>query len=197
MLFDLVIQIHHMQDVHQLTLVLMQTFDLYIKNGTRIHIDSVMLTDVLSQTKLVQILDLHELLLCLFIIRIDCQFFHMRKICHPLMTDLFVNPCRQLRICMQQEPTLCDTVRLVIEFFREHLVEITQLLLFQDLCMQCRNTIYRIAGCDRKMCHADLTVEYDRHSVLTLIIAREFLFNLKAESAVDLVNDLHNTRQQP
>ena len=77
MLFDLVVQIHHMQNVHQLTFVLMQTFYLYIKDGTRIYFNAVVFLDVFCQTQLVLIFDLHEFLLCFWIIYIDSKFFHV------------------------------------------------------------------------------------------------------------------------
>ena len=46
----------------------MQTLYLYIKDGTRINVDSVVLLDILCKTNLVLILDVHELLLALRII---------------------------------------------------------------------------------------------------------------------------------
>ena len=49
----------------------MQTLYLYIKDGTRIYIDSIVLLDVFCQTDLVLILDVHELVLTLLIIHIQ------------------------------------------------------------------------------------------------------------------------------
>ena len=43
MILDLVVKVHYMQDVHQLTLVLMETFYLYIEDGSRIYFDAVVL----------------------------------------------------------------------------------------------------------------------------------------------------------
>ena len=40
----------------------MQTLDLYIKNGIRIDIDTIMLFDIFGQTQLILILDLLEFL---------------------------------------------------------------------------------------------------------------------------------------
>ena len=77
MLFDLVIQIHYMQNVHQLTFVLMQTFYLYIKDRARIYFDTIVLLDVFCQTQFVLIFNLHEFLLCFQIIYIYSKFFHM------------------------------------------------------------------------------------------------------------------------
>ena len=49
----------------------MQTFYLYIKDGTRIYFHAIVLLDVFCQTQFVLILDVHKLLLHLLIIRID------------------------------------------------------------------------------------------------------------------------------
>ena len=43
----------------------MQTLDLYIKNGLRIDIDTIMLFDIFGQTQLILILDLLEFLAAL------------------------------------------------------------------------------------------------------------------------------------
>ena len=57
-----------MKDVHQLTLILMETFYLYIEDRIWIYIDTVVLLDVFGQTHLVLVLDLLEFLLCFLII---------------------------------------------------------------------------------------------------------------------------------
>ena len=80
MILDLVVQIHHMQNVHQLTLVLMETFYLYIEDGSRIYIDAVVLFDVFCQTNLVLILDVHKFLLRLRIVHINFHLVDLRKI---------------------------------------------------------------------------------------------------------------------
>ena len=57
-----------MKDVHQLPLILMETFYLYIEDRIWIYIDTVVLLDVFGQTHLVLVLDLPEFLLCFLII---------------------------------------------------------------------------------------------------------------------------------
>ena len=43
MLLDLVVQIHHMEDVEELSLVLVETFYLHVKDGAGIYLDTVVL----------------------------------------------------------------------------------------------------------------------------------------------------------
>ena len=106
----------------------MQTFYLHIKDGTRIYFDAVVLFDVFCKTQFVLIFDIHELLLCFFIGCIDRHLLNMGKICDPVVTDMFTYPVCKKRIAMHQESTLCDSIRLVVEFLWEQLIEIVKLL---------------------------------------------------------------------
>ena len=124
MIFDLIVQIHNVQDVQQLTFVLMKSLNLYIEDRTRIYIDTVVLSDVFCQTQFVLVFDVHELLLCFFIIHINFQFGDLSQICNPFITDMLGYQVCQQRVCMKQETSLCDTVCLVVEFLRHHLIEV-------------------------------------------------------------------------
>ena len=61
--------------------------------------------------------------------------------------------------------------------------------------MKLRNTVYREAADDRKVSHADLSVVNDRHSTDLLVVTRISLLDLGYKTAVDLLNDLVNTRE--
>ena len=167
-----------MQDVQQLALVLVQTLYLHVEDGTRIDLDAVLLLDVLRQTHLVAIFDVHELLLCLRIVGIDLEFFNVGQIGDPLVADVLSHPVCQQRVAVQQETALCDTVRLVVELLRHHLVEITQLLLLQDLRMEARHAIDRIAADDGQMSHAYLAVVDDGHAADLILTIRIAALNL-------------------
>ncbi len=62
--------------------------------------------------------------------------------------------------------------------------------------MQSCNAVYRVACCNRQMCHLDLSVVDDRHLANLLLIARILRLNLQDKTAVDLFDDLVYTRQQ-
>ena len=136
MLLQIVIQVHHVQDVEQLALVLMQTLYLHIEDGSRIHIDAVVLLDILCQTHLVLILDVHKFLLCFLVIRIHSQLLDLGQVGDPLVTDVCRYPVCQQRVSVQQEAALRDTVGLVVEFLREHFIEIMKFLILKDLGMK-------------------------------------------------------------
>ena len=196
MILDLIVQIHNMQNIQKLSLVLVQTFNLYIEDGMRVNIDTIMLFDVFSQTQFILVLDVHEFLLCFRVIHIQSQFFDLRKICDPLVTDMICDPVSQQRISVFQETSLGDTVGLVVEFLRHHLIEIFKLLFFQDLGMQTGNTVYGVTAYDSQMSHLYLAVIDNGHLGDLVLITRISALDLQKESSVDLFHDLIDTGKQ-
>ena len=96
---------------------------------------------------------------------------------------------------MKKETSLCNTICLIIELLRSHLIEVLQLSLFQNLCMKCCNTIYRVRTCDSKMCHLNLTIIKDSHVLNLILVARIHRLDLQYKSSVDLFYDLVDTRK--
>ena len=100
-------------------------------------------------------------------------------ICGRSVIQLVANvgsyPVCQQRVSVKKESSLGDTVRLVIEFLRHHLIEIFQLLFLQDLGVKLCNTVYGIAGSDGQMSHFYLSVVDDCHFADLLLVARIFL----------------------
>ena len=113
-----------MQDIKKLTLVLMQSLYLNVKDGTRIYLNAVMLQNVMSKTHLVLIFDVHKFLLCLFVICINLQLFDLRQICDPFTAHMICYPVCKKRVPVKQKSSLGDTVCLIVELLRHHLVEI-------------------------------------------------------------------------
>ena len=68
MLLDLIVQIHNVQNIQQLTLIFVKSLDLHIKDGRRIHIDSIIFFDIFCKAYLVLIFDLHKFFSCALII---------------------------------------------------------------------------------------------------------------------------------
>ena len=97
---------------------------------------------------------------------------------------------------MHKETSLCDTICLVVELLRHHLIEVFQFLILQDLCMQLCNTVDRITCNDCKVCHLHLAVHQDCHLLNLFFITRILCSYLLDETAVDLLDDLVNTWKQ-
>ena len=174
----------------------MQTLDLYVEDRAGIHIDAIVLLDVFGQTQLVLILDVHEFLLSLLVIRIDLQPAHLGQIRDPLVADMGCNPVCKERVAMKKESSLGNAVRLVVELLREHLVEVAQLLVLQNLGVQSCHAVYGVACHDGQMCHLHLAVIDDGHLRDLGLVARIFCLNSQDEPAVDLLDDLVYTRKQ-
>ena len=167
-----------MKNIQKLTLVFVKSLYLHIKDGTGINLDAVMLGNILSQTDLVAVLDIHKLLLCLLVLRIDLHLCDVRQIGDPLVSDMLRHPVCKQWVAMQEESSLCDAVSLVVELLRHHFVEILQLLLLQDLRMQSCHTVYGIACHDCQTRHVYLSVVHDRHLTDLLLIAGILLLYL-------------------
>ena len=108
----------------------METLYLYVKDGSRIHFDAVVLQDIFCQTLFISIFNVHELFQGLFVICPLFQSGHQGQVCRPVLgSDLLCYPLSQKRIAVHQEPSLGNTIGLVIKLLRHHLVEIFKLLI--------------------------------------------------------------------
>src|SRR5699024_2254637 len=99
-----------------------------------------------------------ELLLCLTVIGIGSQLFDLRKVGDPAFAHMLGYPVCQQRVSVKKETSLGDTVGLVVELLRHHLIKVFQLASLQDLSMKTCNTVDRIAADDRQTCHMHLSV---------------------------------------
>ena len=70
MFFQLIIQIHNVQNIEKLTLILVKTLHLHVKNRARIHLNAVVFFDIFCETHLVAVFDIHKFLLRLLIVRV-------------------------------------------------------------------------------------------------------------------------------
>ncbi len=197
MILDGIVQIHHMENVQKLSLVLVKPLYLHVKDGPRIYVNAIVLFDIFRKANLVSVFDVHELLLSLLVIHIDFQLGDLGQIGDPLVPDMVCHPFCQQRISVKQETPLSDTVGLVIKLLRHHLVEITELLILQNLCVQGSHAVYGIACRDSQMGHLHLSVIDDRHLADLLLVTRVFRFDLLHKSAVDLLHDLIDTGKEP
>ena len=125
---ELIVDVHDVQDIQQLTFILMQALDLHIENGPGVHGNTVVLLNVFGKAHLVTVLDLHELTLCFYVVRVHLELGKVRKIRDPVISDMIGNPAGKKRIRVQKEASLRNAVGLVIELLREHFVEVVQLL---------------------------------------------------------------------
>ena len=201
MLLQFIIQIHYMKDIQKLPLVLVETLHLYIKDGSGIHFDIVVLQDILGKAHLVVILDIHELLLSLIVVRIDLQAGNLGQIRDPLAAAVIRHPISQKRIAVKQKSSLGDAVGLIVEALREHLVEVLQLLVLQDFGMEPCHAVYGIARHNSHVSHLHLTVIDNGHLADLILYIHAWhiavsVLDLNDETTVDLLHDLIYTGKQ-
>ena len=194
MLLDLIVQIHYMKDIEKLSLILMQSLNLYIEDGVRVYVNTVVLLDILGQTYLVLVLDSHKAFSVLLVVRSAPNLTDLRKICNPTLSYLVCYPVCKQWIGMKKESSLSNTVGLVVELLREDLIEVLKLLILQNLCVKSCNTVNRIACNNGKMSHLYLTIVHNCHLTDLLIcysrLSRILHLDKADEATVDLFNNL-------
>lgn len=107
-----------LQDVHELTLVLVDTLDLDIKESIGANIDVTTVLDQLGQTDLVVALDRHPVLSELYILNLGRQSLQKREIFEPFFAaQALRDQLAQLRVGLVQPTTGRDAVGLVDKLF--------------------------------------------------------------------------------
>ena len=98
---------------------------------------------------------------------------------------------------MKKPSSLRNTVCLIGELLRIHLIKILQLLLFQNLRMEGGNTVYRMSSYNRKVRHLNLSVVDDCHfRNFSLCLIRIFSSDFFAKTTIDFFHDLINTGKE-
>lgn len=112
------IQVNVLQDVHELALVLVNTFDLDIKEGIGADCDIAASLDQLCQANFVGALDRDPLLPELGIIHLVVETLQKSEILEPLVVSkCFCDKGAQLRVGLVQPASGRDTISLVHKLF--------------------------------------------------------------------------------
>ncbi len=201
MRLQFIVQIHHMKNIHQLSLILVKSLHLHVKYGIRIHIHAVVLFDIFCQTNLVLVFDFHKFLLGGFVVGKIPEPADPGQVRDPAIANLLRHPVCQKRISVQKETSLRNAVCLVVETLREHLVEIFQFLLFQNLRVKPCHTVYGVARHNGHMGHLHLSIVKNCHLAyfflyVHIVYMGILLFDLLHKSAVDLLHNLVNPGEQ-
>ena len=150
-----VVEIQNLKDIKQLTLICMEAFYLRIKDGIGIHLNTSCLLDVCSKTLFFFSLCSVHLIQELSIVLKSRKLLKFIGIIKPAGTDSLSNKLCVSGISLCQEATVADAVSLVIKYFWTKLVEILQNTLLQNVCVQVRDTINRVAKQNREVSHTN------------------------------------------
>ena len=116
-----------MENVHQLTLVLMKSLNLYIKDRILIYVNVLCLLKVILENDLVLLLDIHDPAKdCVIIIELS-EVIQFLCILFVAVTDELCDICCKLLVAVEKPSSECDTICLVVELLRIDLVEVVQL----------------------------------------------------------------------
>jgi hypothetical protein len=189
------------EDVELLTLVLVNTLDLNVKQGCRVDFYAGSLLDVVGKAGLVGKLDVLESFAELLVIGIVLDLVQKGKVLQEVIaTKLRGNEFGQLRIGLVQPTARSDTVgdigELVLTIDLDKVLENGCL---DEVGVQFCYTVDLVRTNDGKESHADhLGVRFfnDRNTREHIAILGEGTLNVLQEVQVDLVDDLEVARKQ-
>ena len=154
-LLDLLIFVNGVQRVHLLSLVLVETLDLDVKNRIFIDVHILRLLQVLFQVRLGFLLDFSNAVQNRFVILISHQLFQLGRVLHKIRADQTSQIIGEPVVAVNQPSAEGDAVGLVVEFLRINIVEGLQLGILQNLCVKRRHAVHRIAVMDVDVGHVN------------------------------------------
>ena len=194
---QLIIEVYDVQDIQQLTLILVQTLDLYVEDGVGVEHHTALPSQIGGKAALVLLLDgLHALqnsLVVLVLLQAQ-DGIGMDEVVVP--AGALPHQSVQLGVDLGQPAAVVDAVGHVLELLRMHGICIVEHVLLQDLRVQRGHAVDGIAGADAQVGHADLAVPDDGHLGDLVHIAAEVLLQLALITGSDLLEDLPDTGQQ-
>ena len=173
--FDLQIFIDDIQCVELLTFVLVETFYLDIEDRIRAHFQPLSLAQVSAEIFFILMFDLKQLLKNFIVIFVCKKFLKLCGIFLIALSDRLVQQSGQTRIAVDEPAAECDTVCLVVELLRINLVEVVQLRVLEDLCVQSSNAVYAESVMDIDVCHMHCVVAVDNCNALIFIFSSYFI----------------------
>ena len=161
---DVHVLVNRIQSVHLLTLVLMKTFYLNVKDGILIHMKILCLIEITFQRSLVVLFDLFQPLQHLCVILILQKLLKLHRIFLISTSDQALDVVCQLMIAVDQPAAESNSVGLVVELLRIDIIKRFQLRILQDLRVQRGNAVDRETIVDIHMRHVNAAVLVDdRH----------------------------------
>ena len=154
-----------MHDVEHLPLVLVQTLDLDVEEGVRVHVDAVGMGDILGKTQLVVPLDGGQTVQDRLVVGAAHQILQPIGVLGKAVADQFLQQGGQFRVGLAEPAAVGDAVGDVQEPLRRVLVVVVEDGLFEDLGVQGADAVDLVAGGQAEIMHPHLVVGDDRHPV--------------------------------
>ena len=158
---DVQVAVDGPQKVELLPLVLVQTLDLNVVNGFRIHLVALIFLEPGGKLFLLRILAVQDALQKCGILRIGKQVHQLVRVRLPPLADLLANQLGELRIALHDPSAESDAVGLIIELLRIELVEVVELRILKDLGVEPCDAVDGVAVMDIQVRHVDVLVLVD------------------------------------
>ena len=175
--------------IEQLTLVLVQTLDLYVINAMGIDLLPRLAIQMLCKSNLVCMLDIAHALYHSRIVSKLGKLGKLLGIVTVARTNAFIQQTCQTGVGIAQPAAMCNTVGDVEELLGIHLIEVLEYRFGQNTGVQLGNAVDAMAADDAKICHSDLTVADNAHIGNALPVAGEYFPSLFAEAFADLLDN--------
>ena len=188
----------HMQHVHQLAFVFVNTLDLHIKQRFRVHHHVQLLGNERGQTLFVPQLRAAHRLIYQWVIAVLFKLTELAEIGSPGAANVLIQHFRERRVGQRQPATRRHAVGDVAEASRENLRKISKQRLHHQVGVQLGNAVNLVAHHHRQPCHTHTTavrfIDNRRPPQQSGIVRILFLQRLQ-EVVVDFKDDLQMARQ--
>ena len=197
---DALVEADDVQDVQVLALVLVDALDLDVEHRVGIHGDAGPAPDDVRESCLRRALHPLPVFAESGVLRERLERPEPAVIAGPRVADPPRRELREPRVRKHEEAPGRDAVRHIRELLRHELVEVLEHRLLQQLAVQRRDAVDRVAADAREVRHAHVALAAlvdERQPLQLRVVAGETAPHLVEEAAVDLVDDLEVTRQHP
>ena len=172
---DLQIFVDNVQRIELLAFVLVETFYLDVEDRIRADLQPLCLAQVSTEIFFVLVLDLKQSVQDLIILFISKKLLKLCCILFVAFANGLVKQRGQTRIAVEQPATEGNAVCLVVKFLRIDPVEIVQLRVLKDLCVQRGNAVYAESVVDVNVGHVHRFIAVNDGHALILIFSSHFI----------------------
>ena len=184
-----------MQQVEVLTLVLMQAFNLNIKESVSRYLNTGTRFNKLHQTHFVRQLDVTILLTKLRVVGVFFQVNQLIEVVGPLFFQRFIQQRGKCRVALLNPATRSNPVSDVMEFVRPELMIFREQILHHQIGVQRRHAVNRKAADHAHVGHTHLFVVHHRQLRPNFSVTRPGFIDQLLKAVVNLFDDLHMARQ--
>ena len=193
---DAVVEIQDVERVEKLALVLVQTLNLGIEDGVRVHRNTLAVLQPGGEVLLVLVLDVENLTQHGLVVSKLFELSELVQVGDPgVRTRQASQQCRQARVALVEPAARGDSVGLVVEALRPDIVPVLQRFALNDFRVQGSHTVDGVRGVAGDPRHVDAAVGNRRH-VVNLALVEAALRQVFAEAAVNLTGDLQNAAEE-